>query len=33
MNQQELEKLSNKEIKALWEKTRNEQRKQMGYLG
>ena len=30
MNQQELEKLSTKEIKSLWDQTRNEQRKQMG---
>jgi len=31
MNQQELEQLSNAEIKSLWEKTRNEQRKEMGF--
>jgi hypothetical protein len=31
MQQKELEKLSNKEIKELWEKTQNERRKEMGY--
>ena len=30
MNQQELERLSNREVKELWEQTRNERRKQMG---